>query len=99
VPWAAYCLEVALSGPYRALQPKRVEQCAEEASGGDGNGGAFEYRILKVAFELVYRCEPADTTFDRGTSQHNRKLRSADEQVLETWVVKVFLCVLVTRFL
>jgi hypothetical protein len=41
VPWAAYCLEVALSGPYRALQPKRVEQCAEEASGGDGNGGGI----------------------------------------------------------
>jgi hypothetical protein len=70
VPWPACCLEVALSGPYRALQPKRVEQCAEEVSGGDGNG-VFEYRILNEAFELVYRCEPADATFDRGTSQHN----------------------------
>jgi hypothetical protein len=67
-----------------------------------GMGGAFEYKNLNEAFELVYRCEPADTTFNRGTSQHNRKVGSAGErgeQVLETWVVEVFLCVLVTRFL
>jgi hypothetical protein len=45
----------------------------------------------------VYRCEPADTTFDRGTGQRDRKVQRTGEQVLETWVVRVFLCVLVTR--